>query len=246
MQHTNTLTTGKVLPTLLKFAIPVLAAMFLQALYGGADLLIVGQFGTTSDVSGVSTGSMLLHTITNLIIGLTMGITVFVGQKIGEGKNQDAGKAIGTGIVLFTILGIILSILTVIFTKPLALLLHAPQEALTETCHYIRVCGIGIIFIVFYNLLGAIFRGIGDSKTPRITVCIACVINILADLLFVALFKMGSKGAAIATIIAQGISVLISLIIISKQKLPFEFHKNYICLNKFFAFHEIKLGIPIA
>ena len=94
MQHTNTLTTGKVLPTLLKFAIPVLAAMFLQALYGGADLLIVGQFGTTSDVSGVSTGSMLLHTITNLIIGLTMGITVFVGQKIGEGKNQDAGKAI--------------------------------------------------------------------------------------------------------------------------------------------------------
>ena len=103
MQHTNTLTTGKVLPTLLKFAIPVLAAMFLQALYGGADLLIVGQFGTTSDVSGVSTGSMLLHTITNLIIGLTMGITVFVGQKIGEGKNQDAGKAIGTGIVLFTI-----------------------------------------------------------------------------------------------------------------------------------------------
>lgn len=246
MQHTNTLTTGKVLPTLLKFAIPVLAAMFLQALYGGADLLIVGQFGTTSDVSGVSTGSMLLHTITNLIIGLTMGITVFVGQKIGEGKNQDAGKAIGTGIVLFTILGIILSILTVIFTKPLALLLHAPQEALTETCHYIRVCGIGIIFIVFYNLLGAIFRGIGDSKTPLITVCIACVINILADLLFVAVFKMGSKGAAIATIIAQGISVLISLIIISKQKLPFEFHKNYICLNKFFALHEIKLGLPIA
>ena len=151
MQHKNNLTTGNVLHTLLKFAVPVLAAMFLQALYGGADLLIVGQFGTTSDVSGVSTGSMLLHTITNLVIGLTMGITVFVGQKIGEKNTEDAGKAIGTGIVLFTILGIILSIFTVVFTKPLALLLHAPQEAIKETCQYIRVCGAGIIFIVFYN-----------------------------------------------------------------------------------------------
>ena len=246
MQHKNNLTTGNVLHTLLKFAVPVLAAMFLQALYGGADLLIVGQFGTTSDVSGVSTGSMLLHTITNLVIGLTMGITVFVGQKIGEKNTEDAGKAIGTGIVLFTILGIILSIFTVVFTKPLALLLHAPQEAIKETCQYIRVCGAGIIFIVFYNLLGAIFRGIGDSKTPLITVCIACVINILADLLFVAIFHMGSFGAALATILAQGISVLVSLIIITKQKLPFEFHKKYIRLNNFFAKAELKLGFPIA
>ena len=246
MQHKKNLTTGNVLHTLLKFAVPVLAAMFLQALYGGADLLIVGQFGTTSDVSGVSTGSMLLHTITNLVIGLNMGITVFVGQKIGEKNTEDAGKAIGTGIVLFTILGIILSIFTVVFTKPLALLLHAPQEAIKETCQYIRVCGAGIIFIVFYNLLGAIFRGIGDSKTPLITVCIACVINILADLLFVAVFHMGSLGAALATILAQGISVLVSLIIITKQKLPFEFHKKYIRLNNFFAKAELKLGFPIA
>lgn len=101
VQEAKNLTQGNVLSTLLKFAVPVLLAMFLQALYGGVDLLVVGQFGTTQDVSGVSTGSMLLHTLTSLIIGLTMGVTVFVGQKIGEGKPDDAGKAIGTGIVLY-------------------------------------------------------------------------------------------------------------------------------------------------
>lgn len=247
MKKTQNFTQGKVLPTLLKFAMPVLLAMFLQALYGGVDLLIVGHFGSTTDVSGVSTGSMLLHTLTNLIVGLTMGVTVFVGQKIGEGKPEEAGKAIGTGILLFTILGIIISVLTMIFTKPLAIIMHAPKEAFTETCHYIKVCGAGLIFIVFYNLLGAIFRGIGDSKTPLLTVVIACVVNIFADLIFVAVFKMGALGAALATVLAQALSVIISLIIITKKsKLPFVFHKNFIKLDRYFIRIELKLGAPIA
>jgi putative MATE family efflux protein len=255
MKETNTkeiknLTQGNVLSTLLKFAVPVLLAMFLQALYGGVDLLVVGQFGTTQDVSGVSTGSMLLHTLTSLIIGLTMGVTVFVGQKIGEGKPDDAGKAIGTGIVLFSILGILVSALTIIFTKQLATLMHAPKEAFVQTCHYIQVCGAGLIFIVFYNLLGAIFRGIGDSKTPLITVAIACVVNIFADLLFVAVFNLGAFGAALATILAQALSVIISLLIIIKKsktiKLPFNFHRKYIKLDSYFIRVELKIGTPIA
>lgn len=250
MKKTQNFTQGKVLPTLLKFAMPVLLAMFLQALYGGVDLLIVGHFGSTTDVSGVSTGSMLLHTLTSLVVGLTMGVTVFVGQKIGEEKPEEAGKAIGTGILLFTILGIIISVLTMIFTKSLAIIMHAPKEAFTETCHYIKVCGAGLIFIVFYNLLGAIFRGIGDSKTPLLTVVIACVVNIFADLIFVAGFKMGSFGAALATIIAQALSVLLSLFIILKKskstKLPFDFKKSYLKLDRYFVRIELKIGTPIA
>ncbi|MBE6349932.1 MAG: MATE family efflux transporter [Spirochaetaceae bacterium] len=250
MKETKNLTQGNVLSTLLQFAIPVLLAMFLQALYGGIDLLIVGQFGTTQDVSGVSTGSMLLHTLTSLIVGLTMGITVFVGQKIGEGKPEEAGKSIGSGIVLFSLLGILFSILTIIFTKPLARILHAPEEAFTQTCQYIQVCGAGLVFIVFYNLLGAIFRGIGDSKTPLLTVFIACIVNIFADLIFVALFKMGAFGAALATVLAQALSVLVSLAIIIKRgkktKLPFEFHKSYIKLDGYYCKQQIKIGTPIA
>ena len=246
MEKTKNLTQGNVLKTLLGFALPVLLAMFLQALYGGVDLLIVGHFGSTSDVSGVSSGSMLLHTLTNLIVGLTLGVTVFVGQKIGEGKPEEAGKAIGTGIILFTLIGIFVSILTVIFAGKLAILLNAPPEAFSETKQYIRICGAGLIFIVFYNLLGAIFRGIGDSKTPLITVIIACVANIFADLLFVAVFNLGSAGAALATILAQALSVVISLFIIIKKPLPFEFHKKYICLNRFYVKTELRLGAPIA
>ena len=250
MEETKNLTQGRVLPTLIEFGLPVLLAMFLQALYGGVDLLIVGQFGTTMDVSGVSTGSMLLHTITNIIVGLTMGVTVFVGQKIGENKPEEAGKAIGTGLYLFTILGIVLSVITIIFTKPLATLLHAPEEAFSQTCDYIRVCGVGLIFIVFYNLLGAIFRGIGDSKTPLLTVAIACVINILADLFFVSILNMGAFGAAVATVLAQALSVIISLIIIINKskttKLPFTFHRRYIKLDVTYIKAELKLGTPIA
>ena len=246
MEKTKDFTTGSVLASLIKFAIPVLAAMFLQSLYGGVDLLIVGQFATTADVSGVATGSQLMHTATTVITGLSMGITVYVAQKIGERKEEEAGRATGTGILFFIFLGIVISVLLVIFTSFLANLLHAPAEAYEQTCSYITVCGYGTLFICLYNLLGAIFRGIGDSKTPLITVMIACICNIIADLVFVAGFGMGATGAAFATIIAQAISVVISLLIIRRKPLPFVFKKEFIKLQPRVLLKELKLGTPIA
>ena len=224
----NNFTKGSVLKTLVKFSLPILFALFLQSLYGAVDLLVVGQFGETTDTSGVSTGSQLMQTVTMIITGISMGITVFVGQKIGEGNDDEAGKAIGSGNALFILIGIIVSLILVIFAPYLASLLHAPIEAFSQTVSYITVCGIGAIFICLYNLLGAIFRGIGDSKTPLITVLIACVTNIVGDLVLVAAFHMGATGAALATILAQAISVIISLLIIKKKKLPFTFKLNYI------------------
>ena len=97
----NELTEGKILSSLIKFALPVLLALFLQALYGGIDLLIVGRFGETADVSGVSTGSMVMQMMTTVITGLTMGITILVGQSIGEKNPEKAGKGIGSGIFCF-------------------------------------------------------------------------------------------------------------------------------------------------
>lgn len=246
MEQTNNFTSGGVLKSLVKFAIPVLAAMFLQSLYGGVDLLIVGQFAETIDVSGVATGSLLMHTATMVITGLSMGITVYVGQRIGEGNKEDAGKGIGAGIVLFVLLGIIMSIALMVLTKDLARLLHAPEEAFKQTCDYIFVCGCGTLFIVFYNLLGAIFRGIGDSKTPLITVFIACVFNIVGDLIFVAGFGMGAMGAALATVIAQAASVILSMFLIIRRPLPFVFKKEDIRWDRFIIFKELKLGTPIA
>ncbi|MBQ8823469.1 MAG: MATE family efflux transporter [Lachnospiraceae bacterium] len=246
MEKTKDFTSGSVLGSLIKFAIPVFAAMFLQSLYGGADLLIVGQFAQTADVSGVSTGSVLVHTLTMVITGLSMGITVFVGQKIGERKPEEAGEAIGAGVALFSLIGIILALVLVIFSRQFTGLLHAPAEAIEQTNIYIKVCGFGAIFIVLYNLLGAIFRGIGDSKTPLITVCIACVLNIVGDLLLVAVFGLGAMGAAIATVVAQAVSVIVSLLLIMKKELPFTFRKDYIRFEGSYIGKELKLGLPIA
>lgn len=246
MKKADNFTSGGVLKSLIKFAIPVFAALFLQSLYGGVDLLIVGQFAETADVSGVATGSLLLQTVTMVITGLSMGITIYVGQKIGEKNDMEAGRAIGTGIVLFILIGILLSSFLVIFTEDLAHLLQAPEEAYAQTCKYIMVCGFGTMFIGLYNLLGAVFRGIGDSKTPLFTVLAACILNILGDLLFVAVFGLGAMGAALATVIAQAVSVLISSLVIAMKNLPFTFKPEYLCFNLKIIIQELRLGTPIA
>lgn len=186
MSNTKNLTEGKIMGTLLRFAVPVFFALFLQALYGGVDLLVVGQFAQTADVSGVSSGSMLLSTVTMIVTGVSMGITVLVGEMIGKGEPESAGKAIGSGICLFAVGAVILSVFLIFGADILAGFLHAPQEAFELTAVYIRICGAGAVFIIAYNVLGAVFRGIGDSKTPLITVIVACVVNIVGDVLLVA------------------------------------------------------------
>ena len=248
MNQTNqqSLIQGNILKSLISFAFPVLLALFLQAMYGAADLIIVGQFADTFEQSGVSSGSQLFNTITMVITGLSMGVTVFVGDCIGGGKPEKAGRGIGTGIAIFAVLAIVVTALVIPFSDNLAAFMHAPAEAFTQTSSYVRICGIGAVFITAYNVIGAIFRGIGDSKTPLITVAIACVINIFGDLLLVAGFGMGAAGAAMATVSAQGISVVASLYFISKKDLPFTFSKKFIRFDPSCLKRILLVGVPIA
>ncbi len=242
----NDFTSGAILLKLLKFMLPVLFAMFLQAMYGAVDLLVVGKFSENADVSGVSTGSQIILTLTNLIVSFAMGITVAVGQKIGQKRPDEAAQTIGTGLLIFAAIGAAFTIISVAAAAPLAKLMHAPEKAFDITVSYIRICGGGFIVITAYNLLGSIFRGLGDSKTPLIAVGIACAFNIIGDLIFVAGFGMGASGAALATVIAQLISVIISLIIIRRVKLPFQFSRKDIKFNPFFAGKIVTIGAPIA
>ena len=246
MEKTKDFTEGRILPQLLSFAFPVLLALFLQSMYGAVDLLVVGQFAAAEDVSAVSTGSQIMHSITTVITGLAMGLTVFVGRKIGAGQKEEAGKIIGSGIWLFGLIAVALTVLLVCAATPLARTMRAPEEAFDQTVRYITICSAGSVFIVAYNLLGSIFRGIGDSKTPLMTVAIACVLNIFGDLLLVAVFHMGADGAAIATVFAQAMSVLISLLIIKKRELPFTFSVKDIRAKASYIKEILKLGTPIA
>ena len=237
---------GNILRTLISFAVPVLLALFLQAMYGAADLIIVGQFAGTNEQSGVASGSQLFNMVTMVITGLTMGVTVFVGEAIGSGNREQAGRGIGCGIAIFAVVALLVTAAVVPFSDQLAAWMHAPAQAFTQTSQYVRICGIGTVFITAYNVIGAVFRGIGDSKTPLLTVAITCVINIFGDLLLVAVFHMGAAGAAIATVTAQAVSVGCSLCLIRRKKLPFDFSLRWIRFEGRYIKRIFKIGVPIA
>lgn len=238
-------TQGSIVRKLLKFMIPILGALVLQAMYGAVDLLVVGQFGTNTGISAVSTGSNIINLVTFIITGLTMGVTVLISRYLGEKAENRIGKVIGGAIAFFAVLTVFLMVLLLIFAPMFAVWLNAPQEAYSLTVTYVRICGAGLVFVVAYNVISGIFRGLGNSRLPLIFVSIACVVNVLGDLLFVAVFRMNVAGAALATILAQFVSVIISLVIIRKQPLPFSVTRKDI------GFHPeiktfLKLGFPIA
>ena len=230
---------------LLLFAVPVLLALFLQAMYGAVDLLIVGKFASSADVSAVSTGSQIMTTLTNLVSSFAMGTTILLGQQIGSGKKEEGGRTVGTAILLFAGIAVIMSVILVVFAPQVSSLMNAPEEAFQKTVNYIRICG-GMLVIVAYNLIGCIFRGLGDSRTPLITVAIACVFNVAGDLLLCAVFGMGTAGTAIATVFAQIVSVIVSFILISKKDLPFTIKKENIRIHKTYLRKMTAFGAPIA
>lgn len=245
MNEKQDFTTGNISVKLVKFMIPILGALVLQAMYGAVDMLIVGQFGSEAGVSAVSTGSSIVNIVVFTIAGLSMGVTVLISRYLGEGKAKSIGKVLGGVIAVFVVLSVILTVFLLVAADGLAILMQAPKEARELTALYVRICGGGILFIIAYNVISSIFRGLGDSKNPLIFVAIACAVNIVGDLLFVAVFKWDVAGAAIATVLAQVVSVVLSILIIKKQKLPIEFTLKDIGFNS-----EVKkfvmIGIPIA
>lgn len=246
MNKEQTFTEGKILQPLLLFAGPVLFALFLQAMYGAVDLLVVGKFATSADVSAVSTGSQIMTTLTNLIASFAMGTTILLGQQIGSGMKKEGGRTVGTAILMFTVIAVILSVVLVIFAPQISSMMNAPEEAFDKTVSYVRICGGGMVVIVAYNLIGCIFRGLGDSRTPLLTVAIACVCNIGGDILLCAVFDMGTAGAAIATVFAQIVSVVASLLFIRKKELPFTIDKSCFTLHKGYLRKMVGFGAPIA
>ncbi|MDE5931419.1 MAG: MATE family efflux transporter [Lachnospiraceae bacterium] len=244
-ENKNDFTQGSIVSKLLRFMLPILGALVLQAMYGAVDILVVGWFGTTAGISGVSTGSSIVNLVTFTITGLAMGVTVVMGQYLGEKKPEKVGQVVGGAICLFLVLAFIVAAVMLVFARPLAVLMQAPEEALDLTVLYVRICGGGIFFIIAYNMLSSIFRGIGDSNMPLLFVGIACVVNIVGDLLFIAVFHWNVAGAALATVMAQAVSVVLSIWIIRKRQLPFVMKKEYIRFNpeirKF-----VRVGTPIA
>lgn len=246
MAKTVDLTQGSVFGSLIRFTIPVFFTLVLQSAYGTVDLIVVSQFASVADISAVTTGSGILASAIWIISGISMGTTVLVGRHVGAQEQDKAGHVIGVSIVLFTIIALLASFGLATFSDAVATLMNAPAESFEKTSSYLFIVGIGMIFLVAYNLVGGIFRGIGDSQTPLLTVAIACVINIILDVLFIKGWNLGASGAAYATVIAQASSVVISVMLMRHRQLPFTLHKSDICFDGKLMASILKLGIPLA
>ena len=245
MSNTADFTQGSILKKLCRFMLPVLGALILQAAYGAVDLLVVGRFGSTSGLSAVSTGSQVLNLVTFVVTQLAMGVTVLIARYIGEKREKEIGAVLGGAAVVFTILAGCLFVLLVLFARPISVLMQAPQEALALTASYVRICGCGILFIVAYNVLSAVFRGLGDSRSPLLFVLVACLVNVAGDLVLVAGLHLDAAGAALATVLAQAVSVGCALAILRRKKLPFMFRKSDVRINEQCR-RFLAIGLPLA
>lgn len=240
----NQLLKGNVFKALMVFAIPYMISNLLQVLYGSVDLFVVGQFGQTFDVSGVSIGSQVMSLMTNFVLGLTTGVTVLLGQYVGAHEERQLSKTVGAGIMMSLLISVFLTVFLVLFNKQIVFWMNTPKEAIEATESYLLVCSIGVVFIIGYNVVSSILRGLGDSKTPLLFVLIACLMNIVIDYLLVGYFHMGAVGAAIATVLAQGFSFVFSLVYLARKGLGFSFDKSDIRFSVYLT-KILKIAFPI-
>lgn len=240
------LTSGSVMKNLLFFSLPYLLSFFLQTLYGMADLLIIGQFGSVADTTAVSVGSQVMHMLTVMIVGLAMGATVNIGQAIGGWDNRRAALFTGNTVTLFMGLSSVLTLLLLVLRRAIVSAVSTPADAAAGTVDYLTICFIGIPFITAYNIISAVFRGMGDSKSPMYFIAVACAANIALDYLFIGVLGMGPAGAALGTVLSQAISVIISLIVIKRRSTGLALTKADIRPNKQIIGKILKIGIPVA
>lgn len=240
------LTSGSVLKNIVYFSLPYLLSYFLQTLYGMADLFIIGQFEGVAGTTAVSIGSQVMHMLTVMIVGLAMGTTVSIGQAIGANDKRRAANAIGNTVTLFAMVAAGMLAILLLLVNPILQVMSTPQEAVTGTRIYLTICFVGIPFIIAYNVISSIFRGLGDSKSPMYFIAIACVINIVLDYLFMGAFHMGAAGAALGTTLSQVVSVVISLFMIRRQKMGIALKKPDFRPKKQVMGQILHIGVPVA
>ena len=240
----NNLSEGNVIKKLILFAIPFLLSNIIQSLYNVADMLIVGNFCGTESMSGVNIGGQVTFILTNTVIGLCMGATVLIGQYTGANNQQALKRVITTIITLLLGVGIAITVI-MLFCKGFVLrLIQTPVESYEESDRYLTVTVIGTVFIFGYNALAAILRGMGNSKQPFYFVLIACVTNIILDLLFVAVFRWAAFGAALATVISQAICMFLCIIYMVRNNFHFDFKpKSYRIYSDQLRL-IVKIGLP--
>ncbi len=244
----NDLTSGGVARRLITFAFPLFLSNALQAIYNIVDMIVVGQFHDSPGMSAVSTGGDVLHLLTFLAMGFSAAGQVLISQDVGANKMESVRKTIGTMFTFLMSASIVISVVCFVIREPILNWLNTPSEAYQFTLDYTVTCIFGLFFIYGYNIVSAILRGMGDSKRPFVFIAIAAILNIILDIVFVAFLGMAVFGAALATVIGQGVSFVFSIIYLIKKResFGFDFKPASFIPDRVALKRLLLLGIPMA
>ena len=238
------LTRGSVAKHLILFALPFLASNFLQALYNMSDMFFVGRFNGAVGATAVGVGGQVTFLVLNLISGLAVGGTVLIAQFIGARRQEDVRRTVGTIFTLYGAAGAVLTVVMLVADRYILRLLVSEPAAYAETLKYTDICMAGLIFIFGYNAVSAVLRGMGDSKHPLLFVAISSVLDIGMNALFCGVFRWGAAGAAWSTVIAQGLSFLMSVWFLRKKDFIFDFRLKSFKIDKDIARRLLRIGLP--
>ena len=242
----NDLTQGRVSKTLIRFTFPFFCGTFLHTLYSIVDMFIVGQYASAADMAAVSNGALIMYTVNTILTGYSTGATVFTGQIYGAKQEKNVRETISTIFCFFPLLAILLLALGLIFRHPLLGLLNTPAESYGAAEAYVRICMYGVFFTGFFCAIASVLRGMGDSTGPTIFVSVSCVLNVIGDYFTVKVLGWGAAGAALATTVSQGCSVLIGLIYLKKRKFPFDFRPKSFRIFRDKLIGLVRMGTPTA
>ena len=242
----NDMTTGNPMKIILNFTLPIFLGNVFQQFYNMADAVIVGKFVGNKALAAVGSTGTIMFLIYGFVVGMTAGFTVPTAQKFGAGDMKGMRRTVAGAGVLSLVVGALLTMLFMLFMKPLLTLMNTPSDIFKDAYGYIMIISGGILAQMLYNLLSSILRAIGNSKIPLYFLIISALLNILLDLLFIVGFHMGAAGAAVATIIAQGVSGILCLIYIIAKIPVLHLNRNDLHAGKDVYGIQLKIGLPMA
>ena len=239
------LTEGNISKQLLLFFLPIAAGTLFQQFYSAADALIVGKFVGTVALAAV--GGSAGH-ITNILVGffvaLSGGASVVVGHFFGAKDDEHLRQATGTAVEFCLIAGICLTVVGLIFAKPMLVLLKTPEDTIAGAALYVRIIFLGVIPQLLYNMEAGLLRAVGDSRRPFIYLFIACITNIILDIVFVVVFSLGVAGVAMATVLSQLLSAVLATVQLARSKEAYRFDVRAIRIDPFILKRMMTIGIP--
>lgn len=235
---------GKILPKLLRFTLPLMLSSVLQLLFNAADIIVVGNFASDNSLAAVGSTTALVNLITNLFLGLSTSSNVLSASYMGAGDDDRVSKTVHTSLLISALSGLVLTVIGVLFTEQMLIWMQTPDEVLGLSALYLRIYFCGSIAMMVYNFGSALLRSKGDTKRPLYYLAFSGVINVILNLIFVIIFKMDVAGVALATVISQCISAFLVVRCLYKETDAFRFDFQKLKIDKFIAKKIFGIGIP--